>query len=108
MRSSFVAHHAISGTVSWIDAGTGEGLGTQSWGPDTIVDVSGYVYRQVESVMDVLGDRVGRYVFISSHAVYTLDDVGPGSDEDTPLRRSVGARVVPPDQAAVVVVVAAA
>jgi hypothetical protein len=36
--------------------------------------------------MAVLGDRVGRYLFISSHAVYVRTGVGPGSDEDTPRR----------------------
>ena len=36
--------------------------------------------------MDALGERAGRYLFISSHAVYRLDGVGPGSDEDTPRR----------------------
>lgn len=29
-----------------------------------VVDVSGYVFRQVEEAMDVLGDRVGRYLFM--------------------------------------------
>jgi nucleoside-diphosphate-sugar epimerase len=30
--------------------------------------------------------RVGRYLFVSSHAVYQLTGVEPGNDEDTPLR----------------------
>ena len=55
-----------------------------SW--DAVVDVSGYVPRHVGQAMDVLGDRVGRYLFISSHAVYVKNGVDPGSDEDT-LRR---------------------
>jgi 2'-hydroxyisoflavone reductase len=38
--------------------------------------------------MDALGDRVGRYVFISSHAVYERG-AGPGSTEDTPRRAPV-------------------
>jgi 2'-hydroxyisoflavone reductase len=50
------------------------------------VDVSGYVPRHVGQAMDALGERAVRYLFISSHAVYRLDDVGPGSDEDTPRR----------------------
>jgi 2'-hydroxyisoflavone reductase len=32
--------------------------------------------------MDALGDRVGRYLFISSQAVYA----GPGADEDAPRK----------------------
>ena len=39
--------------------------------------------------MDALGDRVGRYLFISSHAVYVRTGVGPDSDEDTPRRPPV-------------------
>ena len=37
--------------------------------------------------MDALGDRVGRYLFISSHAVYQQTGAGPGSTEDTPADR---------------------
>jgi 2'-hydroxyisoflavone reductase len=36
--------------------------------------------------MEVLGDRVGRYLFVSSHAVYVRAGVGPDSDEATPRR----------------------
>jgi hypothetical protein len=39
--------------------------------------------------MDALDQRAGRYVFISSHAVYQLDGVGPGSTEDTARRPPV-------------------
>lgn len=56
---------------------------------DAVVDVSGYVPRHVGQAMDVLGDSVGRYLFISSHAVYVRTGVGPGSDEDTPRRPPV-------------------
>ena len=56
---------------------------------DAVVDVSGYVPRHVGQAMDALGDRIGRYLFISSHAVYVRTDVGPGSDEDTPRRPPV-------------------
>jgi 2'-hydroxyisoflavone reductase len=44
--------------------------------------------------MAALGDRVGRYLFISSHAVYARTGVGPGSDEDTPRRPPVRATEV--------------
>ncbi|HEY0719274.1 MAG TPA: NAD-dependent epimerase/dehydratase family protein [Streptosporangiaceae bacterium] len=56
---------------------------------DAVVDVSGYVPRHVGQAMDALGDRAGRYLFISSHAVYQLTGVGPGSTEDTPRRPAV-------------------
>jgi 2'-hydroxyisoflavone reductase len=62
-------------------------LKSGSW--DAVVDVSGYVPRQVDQAMDALGDRVGRYLFMSSHAVYVQEGVGPGSTEDTPLRAPV-------------------
>jgi 2'-hydroxyisoflavone reductase len=56
---------------------------------DAVVDSSGYVPRHVGQAMDALGDRAGRYLFISSHAVYQRDGVGPGSTEDTPRRPPV-------------------
>lgn len=56
---------------------------------DAVVDGSGYVPRHVNQAMAALGDRVGRYPFISSHAVYVRRGVGPGSDEDTPRRPPV-------------------
>jgi 2'-hydroxyisoflavone reductase len=62
-------------------------LAAGSW--DAVVDSSGYVPRHVDNAMDALGDRVGRYVFVSSHAVYERSGVGPGSTEDTPRRAPV-------------------
>jgi 2'-hydroxyisoflavone reductase len=61
--------------------------GGEAW--DAVVDVSGYLPRHVGQAMDALGDRVGRYLFISSHAVYRRDGLAPGSDEDTPRRPAV-------------------
>ena len=69
------------------DTGDYAALGTGSW--DAVVDVSGYVPRHVGQAMDALGERAGRYLFISSHAVYQFDGIGPGSSEDTPRRPSV-------------------
>jgi 2'-hydroxyisoflavone reductase len=66
------------------DTGDYTSLSTGTW--DAVVDVSGYVPRHVGQAMAVLGDRIGRYLFVSSHAVYLRDGVGPGSDEDTPRR----------------------
>jgi 2'-hydroxyisoflavone reductase len=81
---------------------------------DAVVDVSGYVPRHVGQAMDALGagpgrpralgagtsrpralgagtsrPSVGRYLFISSHAVYATAGVAAGSDEDTPRRPPV-------------------
>jgi len=42
--------------------------GRTSW--DAVVDVSGYLARHVGGAMDALGDRAGRYLFVSSHAVF--------------------------------------
>jgi len=56
---------------------------------DAVVDSSGYVPRHVGQAMDALGDRAGRYLFVSSHAVYQREGIGPGSTEDTPRRRPV-------------------
>jgi len=69
------------------DSGDYAALRDGEW--DAVVDVSGYVPRHVGQAMAVLGDRVGRYLFISSHAVYARTGVGPGSTEDTPLRAPV-------------------
>jgi len=69
------------------DNGDYAALRTGSW--DAVVDVSGYVPRHVGQAMDALGERAGRYLFISSHAVYQFDGIGPGSAEDTPRRLPV-------------------
>jgi nucleoside-diphosphate-sugar epimerase len=58
-------------------------LRTGEW--DAVVDLSGFRTRDVDQAMDVLGDRVGRYVFISSHAVY-VRDLPAGTDETAPRR----------------------
>ncbi|WP_441248597.1 NAD-dependent epimerase/dehydratase family protein [Kitasatospora sp. McL0602] len=70
-------------------SGDYESLRQGSW--DAVVDVSGLLVRQVEAAAEVLGERVGRYLFISSHAVYAQSGVLPGSDEDTPRREPVRA-----------------
>jgi 2'-hydroxyisoflavone reductase len=62
-------------------------LRDRAW--DAVVDVSGYVPRHVGQAMQAVQDRVGRYLFMSSHAVYVRTGVGPGSDEDTPRRPPV-------------------
>jgi 2'-hydroxyisoflavone reductase len=62
-------------------------LGVGSW--DAVVDSSAYVPRHVNKAMDALGDRGGRYLFVSSHTVYQRVGVAAGSTEDTPRRAPV-------------------
>jgi len=69
------------------DRDTGDYAALRSGRWDAVVDASGYVPRHVNQAMNALGDRVGRYLFISSHAVY--QDVEPCSTEDTPRRQPV-------------------
>jgi 2'-hydroxyisoflavone reductase len=69
------------------EAGDYEALRQRSW--DAAVDVSGYVPRHVGDAMDALGDRVGRYLFISSHAVYDDTALEPDSTEDAARRPPV-------------------
>ncbi|MBL7261912.1 NAD-dependent epimerase/dehydratase family protein [Paractinoplanes lichenicola] len=49
-------------------------LATGEW--DAVVDTTAYYPWQVRQAMDALGDRVGRYLFVSSHAVFA----GAGPD----------------------------
>jgi nucleoside-diphosphate-sugar epimerase len=65
------------------DRGDYSALRDSRW--DAVVDVSGYVPRHVGQAMDALADRVGRYLFVSSHAVYQPASA-PGADEDAPRR----------------------
>jgi nucleoside-diphosphate-sugar epimerase len=67
------------------DTGDYEALRSGRW--DAVVDASGYVPRHVGQAMDALDGRVGRYLFISSHAVY--QHVEPCSTEDTPRHPAV-------------------
>ncbi|WP_433295216.1 NAD-dependent epimerase/dehydratase family protein [Actinoplanes sp. CA-030573] len=55
-------------------AGDWDALRTGSW--DAVVDVTSYVAADVAQAMSVLGDRVGRYLLVSSHVVF--DGAGPG------------------------------
>jgi 2'-hydroxyisoflavone reductase len=65
------------------DTGDYEALRSGEW--DAVVDLSGFRTKEVDQAMDVLGDRVGRYVFVSSHAVY-VRDLPAGTDETAPRR----------------------
>jgi 2'-hydroxyisoflavone reductase len=57
-------------------------LGSGTW--DATIDVCAYVPRQVDTLAAALGDRGGRYVFISSLSVYATPQP-PLFDEDAPL-----------------------
>jgi 2'-hydroxyisoflavone reductase len=57
-------------------------LETGRW--DAVVDVSAYVPRQVRTAIARLNGRVGRYVFVSTAAVYR--DHAPDTAEDAALR----------------------
>src|ERR1700678_2490831 len=69
------------------ESGDYDALRGGSW--DAVVDVSGYVPRHVGQAMDAIGDQIGRYLFISSRAVYRDDGLPPGSTEDAPRRPPV-------------------
>jgi nucleoside-diphosphate-sugar epimerase len=66
------------------DAGDYEALRGAQW--DAVVDASGYVPRHVGQAMATVGDNTGRYVFISSHAVYRHEGLEPRATEDAPRR----------------------
>lgn len=63
-------------------------LASGEW--DVVVDLSGYQSREVDEAMDALGDRVGRYVFMSSHAVYA-PELPTGATEDGARREPLRA-----------------
>jgi len=69
------------------DTGDYRALRNGRW--DAVVDVSGYLPGHVGQAMQALGDRVGRYLFVSSRAVYVREAVGPGLEEDAPRRLPV-------------------
>lgn len=51
---------------------------------DGVVDVSGYVPRHVAEASKAIGDRGGRYLFISTGSVYDIKAAGETVTEDTP------------------------
>ncbi len=66
------------------DRSTGDytALADGSW--DAVVDVSGYVPRHVQEAVAAVGDRVGRYLFISTGSVYDRSLAVDGLTEDSP------------------------
>lgn len=69
------------------DANTAPGLaalqGTRRW--DVVIDNSGYVPRHVRDSVELLKGRCGRYVYVSTVAVYDTSK-GTRFDEKSPLR----------------------
>ena len=59
---------SMPGLVGDRDTGDYAALRTGSW--DAVVDCSGYFPWQVSQAIDALGTRAGRYLFLSSHAVF--------------------------------------
>ena len=57
---------------------------------EAVIDVSAYVPRQVNSLADALGDRAGRYLFISTVSVYDLP-------AETPFDENGALTAVPSD-----------
>lgn len=57
-------------------------LAGRAW--DAVADTCGYVPRVVRASAELLADRTGRYVFVSSAGVYA-DKSHPGLTEDAPL-----------------------
>lgn len=58
-------------------------LAGRAW--DAVIDVNGYVPRQVRDLAAALRGRVGHYVFVSTISVYDDAGIVPGMDEDAPL-----------------------
>ncbi len=58
-----------------------ESLEDGEW--DACIDTSGYVPRHVKLSAELLADRVGHYVFVSTVSVF--DDKGEALDEDSPV-----------------------
>jgi nucleoside-diphosphate-sugar epimerase len=67
------------------DSRIAPGLATLDHGTwDAVVDTSGYVPRVVGASADLMRERVGRYLFVSSLSAYASSS-DPGQDECAPL-----------------------
>ncbi|MEJ2604564.1 MAG: NAD-dependent epimerase/dehydratase family protein [Gammaproteobacteria bacterium] len=72
----------IGNRDSRIDEGLASLAGDRTW--DVVIDNSGYVPRHVRDSVELLKDRVGRYLYISTVAVYDFS-AGDVFDVDGPL-----------------------
>ena len=65
-----------------------DGLAGRQW--DAVIDNSGYVPRHVRDSVELLKDRCGRYLYVSTVAVYDFDrgetfsESSPLAEQDTP------------------------
>lgn len=66
-----------------IDAGLSPLQGDRRW--DVVIDNSGYVPRHVRDSVELLKDRCGRYLYVSTVAVYDFDSGLSEFPEDAPL-----------------------
>lgn len=69
-----------------IDQGLSTLQGNRRW--DVVIDNSGYLPRHVHDSVELLKDRVSRYIYVSTVAVYDPTG-GPQVSESSPLRRMV-------------------
>lgn len=77
-------HPAPAGARSLLGDRDGDLSALEGGRWDAVVDVSAYVPRQVRDAIARLNGRAGRYVFVSTAAVYR--DPAPDTTEDAPLR----------------------
>ena len=64
------------------DGGDYASLATGTW--DAVVDVSAYLPRHVAQAIAAVGQRCGRYLFISTGSVYDREAGGTDLNEDSP------------------------
>lgn len=67
-----------------VDAGLAALAGDRTW--DAVIDNSGYIPRHVRDSVELLSGRAGRYLFVSTVAVYDFDAAGSFA-ESGPLAR---------------------
>ncbi|HEX9771890.1 MAG TPA: NAD-dependent epimerase/dehydratase family protein [Steroidobacteraceae bacterium] len=75
----------IGNRDSRIDAGLSALAGPRHW--DAVIDSSGYLPRHVRESAELLKGRIGRYIFVSTVAVYD-PAAGEVFDESSPLSKS--------------------
>lgn len=73
----------IGNRDSNIDEGLKALQGKRTW--DVVVDNSGYIPRHVRDSIDLLKERCGRYIYISTVAVYDFDAARGDIGADSPL-----------------------
>ena len=90
----------IGNRDSRIDEGLSALAGDRTW--DAVIDNSGYVPRHVRDSVELLGDRVGRYLYVSTVAVYDFaaasefDVDGPLAELEDPAVERVTAETYGP------------